>query len=49
MGMGIGCIPLSEITDYGERLGEDDMDAFIDIIQHADRAYLVKKVATGTQ
>jgi hypothetical protein len=40
IGMGAGNIPLSEIIRYGEHLDEEDMDAFIIIIQRADNAYL---------
>lgn len=40
IGMGAGNIPLSEILRYGEHLDEEDMDAFIIIIQRADNAYL---------
>lgn len=39
-GMGLGNIPLSEITNYCDFFRVKDSDMFIKIIQSADRAFL---------
>lgn len=42
MGMSVGYIPLSEITNYGLTLGhvEDNLEDFVEIIMEADEGYL---------
>lgn len=43
-GFGIGYIPLSEVINYGEKVGhiEDSLEDFIDIIQMMDDLYVSK-------
>lgn len=42
IGMSVGPIPVSEITDYWEKLGIDDMEEYLYVIQAADNTYMTK-------
>lgn len=39
-GMGMGYIPLAEIKAYLEMFGTDDVDRFVRLLRHLDKAYV---------
>lgn len=44
MGFGVGCIPLTEITNYAHSVGfiEDEIEDFIDIVNTMDDVYITE-------